>query len=116
MDSETNNVIPKIMVEEFNSAPETIELTCRSGWENIKAQDNEEGLQDYAHVKLDRGFVTYKIVGAHCNDIGQVSLSLRKIKASQIVVDPKVAEEKAAKRAQIGETISRLQNELESLN
>jgi len=115
MEDTSKNVMPKVTVEEFNSSPETIEVTCRSGWENIKAQDNEDGLEDYAHVKLNKGYVTYKIVGAHCNDIGQVSLSLRKIKATQVVVDPKVAEENAVRRSQICNQISELQNELESI-
>lgn len=113
--NEGKNVMPKVSVEEFNSSPETIEVTCRSGWENIKAQDNEDGLQDYAHVKLGKGYVTYKIVGAHCNDVGQVSLSLRKIKATQVVLDPKVEAEKAAKREACHEEISRLNSQLESL-
>ena len=112
----TNNVMPKVSVEEFNSAPETIEVTCRSGWENIKAQDNEDGLEDYAHVKLNKGYVTYKIVGAHCNDVGQVSLSLRKIKATQIVVDPAVKQANDARKAEIQDSIDRLQNELASLS
>lgn len=110
-----NNVVPKVTVEEFNGAPETIEMLCRSGFENIKAQENEEGLQDYAHVKLGKSFVTYKVIGMHHNDQGQVALSFRKIKATQVVQDPKDLEDKSIRRSQIMSEIEDRQNEIKDL-
>lgn len=74
-------IIDKATGEEFEKAPATLELTCRTGFENIKGQENEEGKNDYLHVKMDKRYVTYKVVGCHTNEEGQISMSLRKVLA-----------------------------------
>jgi len=113
MDSTNKNlVIPQVIVEDYNNAPETIEMTCRSGWENIKGQDNEGDLEDFGAIKLNKSYVTYKIVGMHKNEQGQVSLSLRKIIGKQVVTSQKeieaAANEKNSIITSLRETISDL--------
>lgn len=86
-----NVVIPKVTIEDYNNAPKNIELFCRTGFENIKNPSsvggenaNEPGKTDYIHVKLNKSFVTFKVVGCHKNEEGEVSISARKIKAKEI--------------------------------
>lgn len=118
MNNENIVAIPKVTVEEFVNAPQSIELICRTGFENIKGQENVEGKADYVHIKLGKSFVTYKIVGAHNNDRGQVSISARKIKASVEVAGNDAApevDEKEEEKAEIRADIEALNARLAEL-
>ena len=58
----------------------TLEMLCRSGFENVKGQYNEGDLKDWFHIKFNKSYVKYLVTRADKNAFGHLVVTLRKIK------------------------------------
>jgi len=58
-----------------------VEMTCRTGFNNIKGDRNESGKKDYIHVKTEKSYVKYLVTGCTWNEKGDlITISARPVK------------------------------------
>jgi len=94
VDKATNN--------DYKNAKPT-ELFCKTGFNNIKGKGNEQGKNDYVHIKTEKSFVKFKVIDILKDEAGNItSIKMRPVKPTagkevEPEVDPREKEIKELK-------------------